>query len=120
MHNSPFAPMGSPRMTSAQKEAEKISGLTFIERIGDVSFYRDAKGKQFQQLGCDEPFRVKDGKVAYKEMHKVNGVTIKYQLNGCNGFSLFKGRKLMEDNIWKFADATRIASELGWKSRPAV
>jgi len=118
MHNSPFSPMGSPKRI--KEEPEKIPGLNFIERKGDVSFYSDSKGKLFQQLGCDEPFKVKDGRITYKTMQKINGITIKYQNNGVNGFSLFKGRNLMEDNIWKFADATRIASEIGWKLRPAV
>lgn len=97
-----------------------MKGLNFIELKGDVAFYSDAKGKLFQQLGSGDIFKVKDGKITYRLIEKTNGISIKYQNNGANGFSLFKNRKLLEDNIWKFADAKRIASEIGWKSRPAV
>lgn len=89
-----------------------MSGLNFIESKGDVTFYSDAKGKLFQQLGADEPFKVKDGRITYKHIAIRYGAKIKYQNNGTNGFSIFTGKGLMEDNIWTFAEAERIAKSL--------
>lgn len=90
-----------------------MEGLHFIELKGDITFYSDVKGNLFQQLGCDEPFKVKDGKMAYKQIAFKNGCAIKYNTNGVYGFCVFNGRgTLMEDDIWKFSDAERISREI--------
>jgi len=85
--------------------------LTLTETKGDVSFYNSPKGI-YQQLGVSEPYKVKDGKPSYRYITSVAGYTIKYHNNGCNGFTIFRGKTPLEDNIWKFADAERICREL--------
>lgn len=90
-----------------------MEGLNFIEKKGDITFSSDAKGKLFQQIGVGEPFKVKDGKMSYRVFSVKNSGTIKYNINGVNGFCIFNKRgTLMEDNIWKFSDAERITREL--------
>jgi hypothetical protein len=87
--------------------------LQLIESKGDVTFWKDEEtGKLYQQLASGPVFKVKDGKISYKQIAKENQIDIKYQNNGCNGFSLFKAGTLLEDNIWTFADAQRIAKSL--------
>ena len=83
-----------------------------IETKGDVCFFLNEKNKMFQQIGSGEMLPVKDGKITYKPIKKVGLVEIKYQLNGMNGFSLFKGRTLLEDNIWSLERAEDIAKTL--------
>lgn len=84
----------------------------YIESKSDVHFYHDSKGKMYQQLGVGPIYPVKNGKITYRFIANVYGLDIKYQNNGVNGFSIFKGKKLMEDNIWLYSDASRIATEL--------
>lgn len=90
--------------------------LNFVETKGDVTFYKDQNGNLYQKLGLLEPYRVKNGKISYRYITNVRGLDIKYQNNGCNGFTIFKGKTALEDNIWVFNDAERIALELGNKS----
>lgn len=92
---------------------KKVAGLNIFETKGDITFYADSKGKLFQQIGCDEPFPVKDGKMQYRLISTKNGCQIKYNTNGVYGFSIFNKRgNLMEDDIWKFSEAVRVAEEL--------
>ncbi len=89
-----------------------MNGLNFIELKGDVTFYSNANGSLFQQLGADKIFKVKDGKITYRIINIKFGFIIKYQNNGTNGFSIFKGKRLLEDNIWTYAEAERIAKSM--------
>lgn len=86
--------------------------LIFIESKGDVHFYKDADGNQYQQLGSNEPFKVRDGKMTYKFIGTESGFDIKYNNNGVHGFAIFKGKKSLEDNIWTYAEAQRIAKSM--------
>ena len=98
---------------SHYQKKHKMEGLNFIELKGDIAFYSDAKGNLFQQIGVDEPFKVKDGKMSYRLIAVKNGCAIKYNTNGVDGFCIFNKRgNLMEDNIWKFKEAERITKEL--------
>ncbi|HEY4755802.1 MAG TPA: hypothetical protein VIH28_07105 [Ignavibacteriaceae bacterium] len=89
-----------------------MEGLNFIEKKGDVTFLADAKGRLFQQIGSNEPFKVKEGKISYRHISTKNGIEIKYNTNGVWGFTLFKREKAMEDNIWTLAEAERISEEI--------
>jgi len=86
--------------------------MTLIETKGDVKFFKDEKGKLYQQIGEGEIFKVKDGNITYKTIKKVNGYTIKYENNGICGFSVFKGKENLEDRIWTIEEAEQIAKEL--------
>lgn len=89
-----------------------MEGFTHIETKGIVSFYKDKKGNLFQKLGCLKPFKVKDGKMTYKQIMNVRGLNIKYNNNGIQGFSIWKGKTNLEDNIWTTDEAEKIAIEL--------
>jgi len=94
-----------------------MSKLNFIEKKGDVEFSSDSKGKLYQKIGSDEPFKVKDGRMTYRTMQTVSGVTIKYNTNGVYGFSTWKAGRQLEDNIWILSDAKRIAEEIADKGK---
>ena len=94
----------------AKENNKKPAGLNFIERKGTVTFYSDSKGKLFQTLQDHvEPIKVKDGKMAYQHMAWRGGNEVKYNLNGVNGFCVYRKGKLMEDNIWDLNEAYKIA-----------
>jgi len=86
--------------------------MELIESKGDVTFYKNDSGKLYQQLGSGDIFPVRDGKITYRPIQTINGNTIKYNTNGVHGFSIFKGKRIMEDGIWDFSNALRIAKEL--------
>ena len=86
--------------------------MNLIETKGDIKFFKDEKGKLFQQIQEGEIFKVKDGNIANKTIKKVNGCNIKYNLNGVYGFSVYKGNTNLEDRIWTIAEAERIAKEI--------
>lgn len=83
--------------------------LELIETKGDVRFFKDEKGKQFQKLAHGEPYKVRDGKMTYKHLNSIGKYDIKYNNNGVHGFSVWKGKKCLEDNMWVYADADRMA-----------
>lgn len=86
--------------------------MELIEIKGDVAFYKNEKGKLYQQVCFSPLYPVRDGKITYKAIRTINKNTIKYNNNGVHGFSIFRGGKIMEDNIWVYSDAERIAKEL--------
>lgn len=86
--------------------------MNLIETKGDVSFFKNDKGKLYQKLGAQDIYPVANGKITFRYISTVRGIDIKYQNNGCNGFTLFKGKTILEDNIWEYAKAERIAKEL--------
>lgn len=92
-----------------------MNGLKLVEQKGVVQFLEDRGGRLFQKLGCLEPYRVKDGKMTYKNIMRVAGFDIKYNNNGVQGFSVWKGKTNLEDNIWTTDEAERIARELSSK-----
>ena len=86
--------------------------MKLIETKGDIKFFKDEKGKLYQQIGDGEIFKVKNGNITYKAIKKVNGYNIKYNVNGIYGFSVFKGKQNLEDRIWTLAEAEQVAREL--------
>ena len=86
--------------------------MELIETKGDVKFFKDEKGKQYQQINNGEIFKVKDGSITHKQIKQVNGCKIKYNTNGVYGFSVWVDNRCMEDGIWTLAEAERIASEM--------
>ncbi len=86
--------------------------MKITEVKGDVTFYEDDKGNQFQQIKDGEIFKVRDGRIVYRYIKQVNGYKIKYNTNGLYGFCVFRGRANLEDRIWTLDDAERIAREL--------
>ncbi|MGU8835832.1 hypothetical protein ACSW8S_16015 (plasmid) [Clostridium perfringens] len=88
-----------------------LDGLILIERKGNVKFYR--KGRKFyQNIGDGEIIPLKDGDIRYKKIKTVNGYTIKYNLNGVYGFSLWKGTRNLEDRFWSIEEAEKAAKEM--------
>jgi hypothetical protein len=86
--------------------------MTIKEVKGDIKFLEDERGNLFQQIAEGLPFKVVDGSMKYKGIKTVNGKTIKYNLNGVHGFSIWDKHTNFEDNIWILSEAERIATEL--------
>jgi len=89
-----------------------IGKLKKIKKQGDVTFYEDEKGVLYQQLGSDEPFKVRDGSITYKVITKINGYTIKYNNNGVYGFAIFKGPVCLEDRFWRYDDVLKATHKM--------
>mgnify|MGYP000973390018 CR=1 FL=1 len=89
-----------------------MQGYVLVERKGDVEFYEDSKGRLYQKIGSSDIMKVKDGKMAFSIMGKVNGYTIKYNKNGVTGFSIWKGSVCLEDNFWNYNDVLQVAYEM--------
>lgn len=79
--------------------------LTFVELNGDIAFYEDSEGNQFQQIKTGELFPVVDGEMQYKEIYTLGNYTLKYNLNGVDGFAIFKGEGILEAGVWNLKDA---------------
>ena len=96
---------------------QKVRGimkLMLLEQKGDVKFYENEKGILFQQLqgGDGDIFKCKDGKIVYRPIKQVNNYAIKYNTNGCYGYTIFRSKTALEDRIWTLQDAERIANEM--------
>lgn len=89
-----------------------MNNYILVEKKGDVEFYEDMKGNLYQKLGSDDIVKVKDGKMAYSIISKVNGYTIKYNKNGVYGFSIWKGSRCLEDNFWLYDEVLQAAYEM--------
>ena len=86
--------------------------LKVIETKGEVKFIEDEKGKLYQQIGEGDLLKVKNGAMTYKRIKTVNKYIIKYNLNGVHGFSVWRSSTNLEDGIWSFSEAERIANEM--------
>lgn len=86
--------------------------MKLIETKGDVKFYKNENNKLYQQIGDGDIFKCHDGAVTFKPIKQVNGHLIKYDNNGIYGFTIFRGKIALEDRIWSFAEAERIAREM--------
>lgn len=89
-----------------------MQGLKPIEKKGDVTFYEDVKGTMYQQLGTDDPFKVRNGSITYKHISRVNGYDVKYNNNGVYGFAIFKGRVCLEDRFWVYEEVLRAVNKM--------
>ena len=85
-----------------------MNGYILIEKKGDIEFYEDSKGTLYYRIGKNDISKVKDGKIAYMIMGKVNGFIIKYEKNGVHGFSIWKGNVCLEDNLWVYDEVLNI------------
>ena len=91
--------------------------MELIETKGDVTFYRDSKGKQWQKIGQGNPFRVKDGAITHKKIEPCEEFNIRYNNNGVYGFGVFMGNKCLEDNMWTLEAARRCARGMLYSHR---
>ena len=92
-------------------KTKPFSELILIDTKGDVSFYEDAFGQQYQSVLGQDAFAVKDGKMSYKKIATWKGYTIKYNVNGCNGFSIWKSDLHLEDNIWTLKSVKKVCED---------
>lgn len=88
---------------------------TLVEqtRKGDVIFYAHRQtGKLYQSLGGAEPFSVRDGSITYKTLTRVGKYHVKYNNNGVYGYAVADGLVILEGNIWSYAQAVQIATQM--------
>lgn len=73
--------------------------LELIEIKGDIFFYRDSKGKEYQKV-LNELIPIRNGSIAYRKIKQVNGYVIKYNTNGMYGYVIFRSTTPLEDGFW--------------------
>lgn len=87
-----------------------------IETKGQVKFYEDLNGEQYQELlDFDTTLKVIDGDMKYKIVlsSKLHPIVVKYNLNGVYGYSIWKDDKCLEDRFWSVKEALESAKDLG-------
>jgi hypothetical protein len=96
-----------------KKQYGKISEskIVVIEKKGDITFYENDKGDLFQK-SAEFDLKVKDGNISYRTIKKCGECTIKYELNGSSGYSVWQNDKNLEDNIWTLKEAEKVCDEL--------
>ena len=79
------------------------TGLILVERKGDVNFFKDKNGKMYQEL-CqyERLLEVVDGTMQYIDIitSGYTDVSIKYNLNGIYGYSIWKGDICLEERVF--------------------
>lgn len=84
-----------------------------LETNGDVTFFLNKNGKEMQLVKGVGEFKVLDSSIKYKHIKKIGQYDIKYQLNGCNGFTVFIGpNNILEDNFWTLDDAIKYVKSI--------
>lgn len=94
----------------------KKENLKLIETKGQVKFYEDNNGEQYQELlDFDEILKVVDGDIEYKTVisSKLTPVVVKYNLNGVYGYSIWKDDICLEDRFWSIQETYKAIKELG-------
>jgi hypothetical protein len=89
-------------MIIEEKEFKSIH-IDFKQK-GDVIFGKK-DGFFYQKILNDPPLKVLDGPIKYKKIKNYKGYTIKYNLNGVYGFSVWKEEVCLEDNFWEIKEA---------------
>lgn len=88
-----------------------ISKIVESYTQGDVTFCEDVNGNLFQQIAGGKVFPVKDGKISYKTIFTKGKYTVKYNLNGVYGFSIWLNGRNLEDRFWSLVDAQKAVNE---------
>ena len=90
--------------------------MSFIERKGDVDFYKEGETMFYQidRLNPGKKFKVYNGNMRYKKIKQVNNYLIKFNTNGIHGFSIcsLDSKAIFEDNIWALDEAIKIAKKM--------
>lgn len=63
-------------------------------------------------LEKDDFISIKDGKIRNRETERYKGFTIKFNLNGVYGFSIWRGSVNLEDRLWSIEDAKNAINEM--------
>jgi hypothetical protein len=84
---------------------------TNVEQKGDVVFSKRG-AFSYQKILNDAPIKVLDGKIKYKTIRKYKGYTIKYNLNGVYGFSVWKNNTCLEDGFWKIKEVKECIDDM--------
>lgn len=96
----------------------KNSNLILLEKIGSVSFYEDIQSKkQYQQVEGIGLIPVLDGKIEYQTVQTFGDISIKYNLNGCYGYSIWFRDKCHEDDYWLLEQVKKSINELFFASQ---
>lgn len=85
-----------------------MNGLNYIESKGEVSFFSDKNGDLWQERGGN--YFIVENKLIYLATKK--SYIIKFNANGTCGYSIFKGGKLIQDDIWTLSEADQIIINL--------
>ena len=95
----------SQRLKLIEKEVKNME-LKLMEIKGDVKFFKDSKNDWYQQLCNGDIQKVKDGTPTYQTMEQCEDYCVKYELNGTQGFSVWRNGINLEDGFWTLKEAT--------------
>ena len=91
----------------------KSSNFKLIEEKGDVSFYEDTQSqKGYQNVKGIGFIPVVDGSIEHVTVKSFGNIIIKYETNGCNGYSIWINNTCYEDNFWILEQAEEAVEEL--------
>lgn len=89
-----------------------------IDLIAMAEHFIDIKGEVVNLkhgsylLETDDFVPLRNGKIAYMHMESYKGHTIKFNLNGVYGFSVWKGTSNLEDNLWSIDACKKCIDEM--------
>lgn len=102
-----------------KKESKRMSvelnNLKLIEEKGDVSFYEEIESKkQYQKVEGigSTPILVVEGNIEYQTVKNFGDIFIKYNTNGCYGYSIWVNDRCYEDNFWVLKQAEDAVNEM--------
>ena len=92
---------------------EQSKSLELIEEKGDISFYEDKRTKkQYQKVPCMGLVPVVDGDMQYQIVESFSNISIRYNLNGVHGYSIWGNEICYEDNFWSVEQTREVVEEM--------
>ena len=96
-----------------EREIMNNENFKFIEQKGDVRFYEDIDtGMQYQYVSIIGLTPIVDGEIKYETIKTFGDISIRYNLNGCYGYSIWSGNRCLEDNYWNIEQAEDVVTEM--------
>lgn len=103
-----------------KKMLNQNGSLILIEEKGDVSFYEDKEtGRQYQKVSRIGLVPVVDGDMQYQIVESFGSISIRYNLNGVHGYSIWYNERCYEDNFWSLEQTREAVDEIFFESQKA-
>lgn len=103
-----------------KKMINQNGSLVMIEEKGDISFYEDKEtGRQYQKVSMIGLIPVVDGDIQYQIVESFGNISIRYNLNGVYGYSIWYNEKCYEDNFWSLEQTRKSVDEMFFESQKA-
>ncbi len=97
-------PQASKRLEELKKEVEKMK-LKLVQTTGDINFFKDSNEAWYQQICQGDIEKVLDGAITYRIVERCEDYSIRYELNGTTGFSVWQNETNLKDGFWTLKEA---------------